>query len=101
MEKEARDENAPAFFRRSGDDANQTGRLRDNAAFAPFACLAEKNTGQIPCEDWPVRCVVGMAGFELATPCTPCKCATWLRYTPKRTIISAKQIERLLKCLTH
>jgi hypothetical protein len=26
--------------------------------------------------------VVGVAGFELATPCTPCKCATRLRYTP-------------------
>jgi hypothetical protein len=26
--------------------------------------------------------MVGVAGFELATPCTPCKCATWLRYTP-------------------
>ena len=27
--------------------------------------------------------LVGVAGFELATPCTPCKCATRLRYTPK------------------
>ncbi len=26
--------------------------------------------------------VVGAAGFELATPCTPCKCATRLRYAP-------------------
>ncbi len=26
--------------------------------------------------------MVGVAGFELATPCTPCKCATRLRYTP-------------------
>ncbi len=26
--------------------------------------------------------LVGVAGFELATPCTPCKCATRLRYTP-------------------
>jgi hypothetical protein len=31
--------------------------------------------------------LVGVAGFELATPCTPCKCATRLRYTPKPTII--------------
>ncbi len=29
-----------------------------------------------------------MAGFELATPCTPCKCATRLRYTPKSRIIA-------------
>ena len=28
--------------------------------------------------------MVGVAGFELATPCTPCKCATRLRYTPTR-----------------
>ncbi len=27
--------------------------------------------------------LVGTAGFELATPCTPCKCATRLRYAPK------------------
>ena len=26
--------------------------------------------------------LVGVAGFELATPCTPCKCATRLRYAP-------------------
>jgi hypothetical protein len=26
---------------------------------------------------------VGVTGFEPATPCTPCKCATGLRYTPK------------------
>ena len=27
---------------------------------------------------------VGTTRFELATPCTPCKCATGLRYVPKR-----------------
>ena len=39
----------------------------------------------------PVRwnSLVGAAGFELATPCTPCKCATRLRYAPKDAIISA------------
>jgi hypothetical protein len=26
---------------------------------------------------------VGTTGFEPATPCTPCKCATGLRYVPK------------------
>jgi hypothetical protein len=26
---------------------------------------------------------VGTTRFELATPCTPCKCATGLRYVPK------------------
>ena len=35
-------------------------------------------------EDWPkcLNLLVGAAGFELATPCTPCKCATRLRYAP-------------------
>jgi PAS domain S-box-containing protein len=32
--------------------------------------------------------LVGVAGFELATPCTPCKCATRLRYTPNRSSLS-------------
>ena len=31
--------------------------------------------------------LVGVAGFELATPCTPCKCATRLRYAPSTRII--------------
>ena len=30
----------------------------------------------------PSNQMVGTAGFELATPCTPCKCATRLRYAP-------------------
>ena len=30
----------------------------------------------------PLISLVGAAGFELATPCTPCKCATRLRYAP-------------------
>ena len=29
--------------------------------------------------------LVGVAGFEPTTPCTPCKYATWLRYTPRFT----------------
>ena len=33
--------------------------------------------------------MVGAAGFELATPCTPCKCATRLRYAPTRLAIIA------------
>ena len=31
--------------------------------------------------------LVGVAGFELATPCTPCKCATRLRYTPTKLAV--------------
>ena len=36
----------------------------------------------------PLIFMVGVAGFELATPCTPCKCATRLRYTPELKIIA-------------
>jgi hypothetical protein len=32
------------------------------------------------------KVLVGLAGFELATPCTPCKCATRLRYKPKKYV---------------
>ena len=37
----------------------------------PSKCLKEKHTK-----------LVGTAGFEPATPCTPSKCATRLRYVP-------------------
>ena len=37
--------------------------------------------------------LVGVAGFELATPCTPCKCATRLRYTPKKLIIALQEAD--------
>ena len=33
-------------------------------------------------------CFVGTTRFELATPCTPCKCATGLRYVPNRILPS-------------
>ena len=32
-----------------------------------------------------------MTGFEPAAPCTPCKCATRLRYIPLSKIIISKQ----------
>ena len=32
--------------------------------------------------------LVGTVGFELTTPCTPCKCATRLRYAPRIEIIA-------------
>ncbi len=35
------------------------------------------------------KSMVGAAGFELATPCTPCKCATRLRYAPTKSAILA------------
>ena len=38
----------------------------------------------------PFESMVGEKGFEPSTPCTPCKCATRLRYTPTRTLLYAK-----------
>ena len=38
--------------------------------------------------------LVGAAGFELATPCTPCKCATRLRYAPNRLGILPDFLEK-------
>src|SRR5271166_1453756 len=35
--------------------------------------------------------MVGTARFELATPCTPSKCATRLRYVPNGIAASARQ----------
>ena len=34
------------------------------------------------------RKMVGAARFERAAPCTPCRCATWLRHAPTGWIIS-------------
>ena len=50
----------------------------------------------------PLILLVGTAGFELATPCTPCKCATRLRYAPKRAAILADfdDLSSILSCLT-
>ncbi len=35
------------------------------------------------------RSLVGAGGFEPPTPCTPCKCATGLRYAPNMSDYSA------------
>ena len=55
---------------------------------APSVCRPRCHPGarkqKAQSEDW-AKCLnqlVGAAGFELATPCTPCKCATRLRYAP-------------------
>ncbi len=47
----------------------------------------EKSRAIAQCEIALDCCMVGVAGFELATPCTPCKCATKLRYTPNRRLL--------------
>ena len=45
---------------------------------------AQKGYSLMNCN--PLICIdnlVGVIGFEPTTPCTPCKCATRLRHTPK------------------
>ena len=37
----------------------------------------------------PAASIVGAGGFEPPTPCTPCKCATGLRYAPNMSDYSA------------
>ena len=49
----------------------------------------QKPNGPALVKAGPRRSLVGTAGFELATPCTPCKCATRLRYAPKKTRLYA------------
>lgn len=34
--------------------------------------------------------LVGVVGLELTTPCTPCKCATRLRHTPREMNYTTK-----------
>ena len=43
--------------------------------------------------------LVGTTRFELATPCTPCKCATGLRYVPKNSGLFLKKNLLLPKSL--
>ena len=44
--------------------------------------LMRNKKGLLATNRKPLVLLVGAAGFELATPCTPCKCATRLRYAP-------------------
>jgi pimeloyl-ACP methyl ester carboxylesterase len=38
--------------------------------------------------------LVGTTRFELATPCTPCKCATGLRYVPKKESVRGAKVRK-------
>ena len=40
-----------------------------------------KETPGVQYRCWRLR-LVGAPGFEPGAPCTPCRCATWLRYAP-------------------
>ena len=54
-----------------------------------YPSAAAKENGLAPLGANPLISLVGTAGFELATPCTPCKCATRLRYAPTEPSIIA------------
>jgi hypothetical protein len=61
-------------------------RLRRNGFVFPSAL--ENKFSPLPKKTKPAAFAagflsVGTTGFEPATPCTPCKCATGLRYVPK------------------
>ena len=46
--------------------------------------------------------LVGTAGFEPATPCTPCKCATRLRYAPtQRKVDDTGNFKKMIVHLAH
>ncbi len=53
-----------------------------NTVANSVASGSRKSKRASPCEANPLISLVGVAGFVLATPCTTCKCATRLRYTP-------------------
>lgn len=38
--------------------------------------------------------MVGAVGFELTTPCTPCRCATRLRYAPNKRALYGQHPDR-------
>ena len=55
--------------------------MRPQKSSSPGADKNKKETYRFGTSPFP-GIMVGAAGFELATPCTPCKCATRLRYVP-------------------
>ena len=46
----------------------------------------------------PLKKLVGATRFELATPCTPCKCATRLRHAPTETANDSPIGLQVLEC---
>ena len=57
-----------------------------NSLFEPIArlnCISEADKNKQGSIAAALSNWVGTTRFELATPCTPCKCATGLRYVPK------------------
>src|SRR5580692_10095466 len=50
-----------------------------------------------PHSRWIAPSFVGTTGFEPATPCTPCKCATGLRYVPNVLILLIQRVAKVVK----
>ena len=61
----------------------RTGRVNEAVKFIYMidSNLGGNKKGQAK-NKFDLSCKVGTTGFEPATPCTPCKCATGLRYVP-------------------
>ena len=49
---------------------------------------------------WREEILVGTARFELATPCTPSKCATRLRYVPTESAVEDDSVGSTLEFYT-
>ena len=65
-----------------------TCRFRTSKVNLVFAAIPQLNciSGSDKQKQYGIKTIlssyVGTTRFELATPCTPCKCATGLRYVP-------------------
>ena len=80
-----------AFGGRTGKDFNAGGRI---GSFPVLVLSMTKRKRATPPGGLQARIrlisgfLVGAARFERAAPCTPCRCATWLRYAPTAPRIS-------------
>jgi hypothetical protein len=80
-------------FSSGGDAIRRPGKRCQAAAHKTkkpgrFLCQAFRFGSDYKDQELVLPNMVGAAGFELATPCTPCKCATRLRYAPKKKSIA-------------
>ena len=100
--RQLRDETAGGFIAEPLEDAGAADQISKNNGGHDGSALRERWCGEsirsnfmrarfqhnqrkrawIDSGPFFTKRMVGVAGFELATPCTPCKCATRLRYTP-------------------
>src|SRR5262249_59616048 len=82
----------PIFPMRSSEHVSDLPLSVRIAALAARGRSRSRRTKRFMCS----RCeLVGAKGFEPSTPCTPCRCATRLRYAPTELGIIPSSIEQL------